>query len=343
MLLNTSVFLLGVAIGLLLLLLGLLVGYWFGRRTAIKTEPAQGKQFLEFLQSMSDWTTEFSGDVRDVQEKLNSISQRVRSGEAPREELLKIISSMMVTNRHLQERLQSTEKKLESQTDQLMGYLDEARTDALTGLRNRRSLDKSLEEMFQRWNNQQRSFSLGMIDVDHFKQINDQYGHPAGDAVLQQVARLIRDELSIATVVARYGGEEFCILTYSSVEEAAREVDRIRKVAASIPLEVDGVKIRVTLSGGLAQVLPEESNEKLVQRADEALYAAKTGGRNRVYLHDGQQCRLVSLSEETSPEMSASEASPPLLEPIAADDKFSHAQERLRRIVEEETQRIIER
>ena len=153
---NTTVFLMGLGVGSALLIMGLVLGYWFGRKGSPSVEPMQGQQFLTFLRTMSQMTSEFSGDINRYQSQLTNINQRVQQGDAPREELLKMVGDMMSTNRQLQQRLENTEKKLETQTDQLASYLKEARTDGLTGLPNRKSFDKAIDELYATWQKQQQ-------------------------------------------------------------------------------------------------------------------------------------------------------------------------------------------
>jgi diguanylate cyclase len=339
---NTSVFLLGLAAGAALLVMGLVLGYWFGRKTGEANLPIQGQQFLAFLRTMSQWTSEFSGDVIKYQNQLSSINQRVQQGSAPREELVSMVSEMMETNRKLQLRLDQTEQKLESQTGQLASYLKEARTDGLTGLMNRRAFDKSMDDLFTQWQKQNRTFCVGLIDIDHFKHINDTYGHPAGDAVLKQVAQTLQSELKDGVCVARFGGEEFSFLTLSPLDQAAKQLDDLRGLISKIQVEHEGKCIDLTLSAGVSQVTRGERIGPLVRRADEALYASKMAGRNRVHLHDGSNCQLVtkvaatpSRSSSTRPEEAAS-----VQQREQIESSISIIQERLQRIVQEESQRL---
>lgn len=343
---NTTVFLLGLAVGSTLLILGLVLGYWFGRREGAAIQPMQSQQFLAFLRSMSQLTSEFSGDINRYQNQLSSMNQRVQDGDVPREELLKMVGDMMETNRQLQQRLDNTEKKLESQTDQLASYLKEARTDGLTGLPNRKSFDKLTDDLYATWQKQQQTFCVGLIDIDHFKKINDTYGHPAGDAVLKQVANTLQAELSNLVCVARYGGEEFSVLATSPLMDAASLLDQLRATLAKIQIEHDGQFIDVTLSAGVAEISAGERIGQLVRRADEALYASKLGGRNRVHLHDGSICRLVTKCTPDShfaanPAVSAEHTAGAQVNDVS--DEISKVQERLRRIVLDESQRFAQR
>ncbi len=343
---NTTVFLMGLAVGSALLILGLLLGYWFGRKSpgSGSAEPVQGQQFLAFLRTMSQWTSEFSGDINRYQSQLSNINQRVQEGNAPREELLKMVGDMMETNRQLQQRLENTEKKLETQTDQLASYLKEARTDGLTGLPNRKSFDKAIDDLYSSWQKYQQPFCVGLIDIDHFKKINDTYGHPAGDAVLKHIAKTLQTELADVVCVARYGGEEFGVLSIAPLQDAASLLDRLRATISKIQVEHDGKFIDVSLSAGVGQILSNEKIGQLIRRSDEALYASKLGGRNRVHLHDGTICRLVT---KTTPGAAVSDnnGSSTVLaieQSHEAHNEVSRVQERLRRIVLEESQRVAE-
>lgn len=329
---NTTIFLLGLVVGTGLLVFGMLLGYWFGKKAA--PPPIDHSQFLSFVRNLSMWTSEFAGDVSKYQTQLDSIHKQARGkAEVPREEVLSMLSQIMHANQELQQRLDDTEKRLESQTVQISSYLTEARTDGLTGLLNRRAFDKSTDELFAAWAAKKQRFSFGLIDIDHFKQINDTHGHPAGDAVLKQVAQLIQSELRDSAVcVARYGGEEFGVLMLATVEATSLALDRLREKMAKLEIVHEGKRIPVTLSAGASQILPEERIGKMVRRADEALYAAKLGGRNRVYLHDGAHCVLVTKSEPQISVVSGVDAK-------RTNELEKRVQNRLQRIVEEESRR----
>ncbi len=159
-------------------------------------------------------------------------------------------------------------------------------TDGLTGVNNRRFFDQRLPEEVARVTRREEPLSCLFIDIDHFKRINDGYGHPAGDAVLREVASLIRAQLRASDVVARYGGEEFAILLPDTGVIRALEVaERIRAAIAASPITTgSGEEIPVTVSIGLATLAGgrEADPMGLVAEADQALYRAKAGGRNRV-------------------------------------------------------------
>jgi diguanylate cyclase (GGDEF)-like protein len=163
-----------------------------------------------------------------------------------------------------------------------------SQTDGLTGVDNRRHIEERLTEAFGHAARLNEPLAVVMTDVDHFKSVNDTYGHQAGDAVLKQVAEVLRDTAREIDRVGRYGGEEFLVLLPgASLEDARRYADRARAAVAGREFAYEGGALRRTLSAGVA-AWPHPDvrhQEALVKLADDALYAAKTGGRNRVVAH----------------------------------------------------------
>jgi diguanylate cyclase (GGDEF)-like protein len=160
-----------------------------------------------------------------------------------------------------------------------------ASTDPLTGAYNRRTFLELIEKELSRARRFELPVSLVMLDIDHFKRINDTHGHLAGDRVLQRFADVVRAELRKEDVLVRYGGEEFCVLVPDVAGPGAVTLaGRIRAAVAREPFVIDGIEIPVTTSAGVAARIDEgpEDLDRLVNRADEALYMAKRRGRNRV-------------------------------------------------------------
>jgi len=162
-------------------------------------------------------------------------------------------------------------------------YEQYAMIDALTGLHNRRWMNEMFDREIKRCTMDNEMLCLGMLDVDHFKQFNDRYGHLAGDQVLSKLGITLRHYLRPNDMVARYGGEEFALLLpQTAVSEALMIAERLRKGVAELSLGTfnSAVLPRVTVSIGIAKIQTGDTLEKLLDKADAALYQAKKNGRN---------------------------------------------------------------
>ena len=156
--------------------------------------------------------------------------------------------------------------------------------DGLTQVNNRRSFDETIEREISRCRRYGRTLSMVLIDIDHFKRINDTFGHLAGDAVLKEVASAIKKRIRKEDLLARYGGEEFAVLTPEVDQKGALAMaEKVRKVVEKHEFSFDDEVIPVTISCGVSTLgKKSDSAEALVQRADEKLYEAKEAGRNQV-------------------------------------------------------------
>jgi len=158
-----------------------------------------------------------------------------------------------------------------------------AHTDPLTQVGNRAALLSSLPREIEGARRYGQPFALIFLDIDHFKSINDTYGHDAGDAVLRSVAQNIKETVRSSDGVYRFGGEEFVIM-FSNVGQGGAEnlAERLRQAVAAQAHRIEGEALRVTVSLGVAMLNPGESPSALMNRADQAMYKAKRSGRNRV-------------------------------------------------------------
>ncbi len=163
-----------------------------------------------------------------------------------------------------------------------------AMRDELTGLINRRHMLELLEQERQRCVRSGRTFCVAMIDIDRFKEVNDRYGHAAGDEVLQRLAREALSAVRVADVLARWGGDEFVLLLSDARLQLARGgVERVRQRIEAVSLRVGEQPLQVTISAGLAEHIAGESVATALARADAALYEAKAQGRNCTVAADG--------------------------------------------------------
>lgn len=198
--------------------------------------------------------------------------------------------SLLTRERELELLNQTLEQQVLQRTDALavankqLEHL--ATTDPLTGINNRRRFDEKLADYVQMGKRTGRGFSILLLDADHFKKVNDNYGHPVGDAVLQQIARLIMQNTRATDFVARYGGEEFVVILPNA--PSASEVHTVaEKIRSAIESATFPEVSQMTMSIGSSHWQAEETNETdAIQRADEALYNAKASGRNCVVTYE---------------------------------------------------------
>lgn len=189
----------------------------------------------------------------------------------------------------LKVRLQVGKRMLELQ-DKLNIALQEltklASHDSLTGLLNRRAIMEVLPKEVSRAERQKQTLCIGMCDIDHFKNINDTYGHLVGDEVLKEVTKRMEYSLRDHDLLGRYGGEEFLVITpVDSAKNGTIVYQRICQTVSAQPIEIDDFSISVTISCGVTSYSPENNDKniaKLLATADEALYQAKDAGRNQV-------------------------------------------------------------
>ncbi|MEL6544445.1 MAG: GGDEF domain-containing protein, partial [Myxococcota bacterium] len=169
-------------------------------------------------------------------------------------------------------------------------------TDGLTGLTNHRQFQLAFDEMLARSQRYGRKMSLILTDIDHFKSINDTYGHPVGDLVLKRVARLLEEGARKTDVVARYGGEEFAVLMEETdTDDAYSIAERIRESIQAETFRSENGSFQCTLSLGVT-TYPEDGATKaeIIERADQNLYEAKHGGRNRTVVSQSRRPRVAS-------------------------------------------------
>lgn len=169
----------------------------------------------------------------------------------------------------------------------VMGFLADADTDPLTGMPNRRHLKAKFPEMLEESRANQTPMSLALLDVDHFKLVNDKHGHFIGDAVLKEVASLVTDSKPKGAIAARFGGEEFALLLPGfKLRDSDRIVTEMLQRLEDATLTFESREIKVTASAGVVEIASDENWDDVFVQADIALYKAKSSGRNRVCLRD---------------------------------------------------------
>ncbi|MEC7727045.1 MAG: diguanylate cyclase [Pseudomonadota bacterium] len=229
-----------------------------------------------------------SDDLQDLKQSvsrhLESIGQavgRFRTQESERERALSEQLEAM------QEKVAAMEAHSEQMQEQVRKERLRAMTDLLTELANREAWQERLSFEYNRWQRYSHPLTIGVLDIDLFKRINDSYGHKAGDRVLQLVAREFRDRLRTTDFVARFGGEEFVVLFPETEPSDARAVvDKLREHVGKLPFHFRGEPVTVTFSAGLAGFIAGDTEESVFDRADRALYQAKDAGRDQVMISD---------------------------------------------------------
>ncbi len=223
--------------------------------------------------------------VAKFKDRVSHLSNQEK--EAAWQDLCGEAEQILKPTLRLAEQIALAYDEIRQQTNQLMTF-SEVRTDPLTRVSNRRCLDETLDTLFAMKERYGEPFSLAILDIDHFKQVNDKKGHLHGDRTLQAVARLLDDTVRDTDVVARYGGEEFVVvMPHTALENACHFGERVRRLIED--------SLGLTISGGVAMALDGDNAQSLLSRADSALYSAKAGGRNRVFRHTGADIEPISM------------------------------------------------
>lgn len=204
-----------------------------------------------------------------------------------------VVAALVRSTRRMHEESAELKARLDSSIQEIASLQQgleiirlESRTDALTGLSNRKHFDEVMNRSIGSALAQDEPLSLLLVDIDHFKSFNDNYGHLTGDHVLRLVARSVRHNVNGQDITARYGGEEFAVvLPGTSLRQAITVAEHIRNAVMSKELKKKStgeILGRITVSVGVATFSKFDSKDTLIERADDCLYAAKRGGRNRV-------------------------------------------------------------
>ncbi len=283
----------------------------------------EAERVREVLVGFNRLATVMVSDLRSHKRTITQLSEELRSidlGEA--KAVAEVVARLIQVNDETQQRLLEAETKLEQQARELQAMATEASTDSLTNLANRRAFNEELARRFAEHERTQRPLSVLFIDVDHFKQFNDQHGHLAGDAVLRAVASALRQTVRNMDMVSRYGGEEFAVvLPNTPTVSAVAVAERARMAIENMTIRYEGSDYQITVSAGVAELRSSEQVAMLLRRADESLYASKTAGRNVTHYHDGREIRPANSLLTSLPPAEA--VSPALPAPAAVQPEFA--------------------
>lgn len=260
-------------------------------------EASQGLRGLEMesmlrgiVEMMSQTTTELAGGLGRFGTEIGGLMDQATNLDGS-EGVRVVLQALTVSALALQEAVDHSRNELAQAQEQLAAVSTElertqeqARTDPLTGFLNRRGMEEILIREFARSRRTASPLSVAILDIDHFKKVNDDHGHEVGDLALVHLAKVARSGARETDVVCRYGGEEFVVVFPGAAADGARfVVDRMRAMSENTPLAVGAHKLQIRFSAGVSELTRADGSIRaLLKRADDALYEAKRAGRNRV-------------------------------------------------------------
>jgi diguanylate cyclase len=241
------------------------------------------------LQVMTNANAGLHADLSRFTDESSSLLARVEGTQDPRA-IQEMFKAMTASSTWLLSQVDTARVELETTREQLKHVHSEleraqaqAISDPLTGLPNRRALDGVLAREIARARRHKTALCVAVLDVDHFKRINDTHGHDIGDRALQHLAHTLKAAVRETDVLARLGGEEFVlVLPDTPLVGAEFTMNRLLRTSQGTPLAVESAQIIVAFSAGLALWQPNEAAEEIVKRADQAMYRAKAAGRGQV-------------------------------------------------------------
>ena len=224
---------------------------------------------------------ELEGLKEAVRGRLDVIRERVEAVQQTEAQREKDLEQRVAT---LSARIEEMEQESQQLREQLRQKWHQAHTDPLTDLPNRLGYEERAASVLAHWRRHGEALALIVVDVDHFKDVNDRYGHQAGDKALQVIARLLKDQLQRETdFIARYGGEEFvAMLPETSLDQAVKIAEGMRQTIASARFTFRGERADISISAGVAEFGPGDTLDSVFYRADQAVLAGKGQGRNQV-------------------------------------------------------------
>jgi len=271
------------------------VGWWLSRRwpAARVLQGLDDQQLVrELMTSLHRLSVRMAQDVDQHQTRVDQVDQELAATRHNSPLAVSaLVHRLMVANDEVQAKLSTAESKLDELTVKMESHAAEARTDVLTGMPNRRAFTEEAANRLAEARATGSPLSLVMVDIDTFKHVNDEFGHLLGDKVLRRVGATLLANSCWQYFVSRYGGEEFAVLLPgTSLADARQYAEDLRVAVEDACYRAGNTTLNMTISAGVAQLVSSsEDMTSLVHRTDQALYAAKRAGRNRVFWHDGAQ------------------------------------------------------
>lgn len=249
--------------------------------------------FGEIAARSGEGTTQFVRTLAECERELGAVGDPENLQRVIRS-LASSAAAVRASTESLQAKVEASCAEMQELRDQLGALRSEALTDPLTGLRNRRGLERELEQLYLERADGIQGCAVLLADIDHFKRVNDTYGHLFGDQIIRAAAQALESGIKGRDIAARFGGEEFLVLLPDTQQEGARALaEQIRVAFSRLRVRRSGELVdHITISIGVAVPMPGESIEQVIERADRALYDAKEAGRNCVRVaerHDAER------------------------------------------------------
>ncbi|PMZ74707.1 GGDEF domain-containing protein [Pseudomonas sp. FW305-70] len=249
-------------------------------RSAARQMDTQIREQVDGLQSSMQDAADLEGLKHVLENHLEGLLGTMDQHQKQRDEREQEVAARLHS---LAERVAHMEQEAQGYREHLEEQRQKALVDPLTGLPNRAAWSERLDHEVKQWQQHGNTLLLAMLDLDHFKRINDNYGHLAGDKVLKIIASVLRKRLRATDFIARFGGEEFVLLMPSTVPAAGLKLlESLRASIEACPFHFKGEPVTITVSVGMSAFRPGEHSDQVLKRADQALYRAKNAGRNRV-------------------------------------------------------------
>jgi diguanylate cyclase (GGDEF)-like protein len=252
--------------------------------------------YRQVLSSLEMLAAELMGNIQNHGQRLKKITNGLEESEPKKvEDITDAVAQIFDATDEMQQKIESTEQHLGEQAEKVHMQAVLSHTDLLTSLPNRRAFEAEVEQLAARKHGHASYFTIMFLDLDHFHQINSQYGHQGGDVILRQTAGVAKQLMRGRDMVARFAGDTYAlVLPQTSMHDALPVAERLRAAIERTEFGHGNYPLRLTASVGLAQWQVEESPEELTKRTDLSLKAAVQAGGNLCYWHDGKACFPVS-------------------------------------------------